>query len=361
MSFVPRESRLRRLSTAGVLLAAFAATVLTAPATAVAVGSPSTPRRLPAAIEPVAAYVGVASCDPRAKPGTTALARKLVASYPGTSYGIDRTCGTSPSSEHNEGRAIDWMVSVRKPTQRAQAVAVLNWLLMKDSAGNPYSNARRLGVMYIIWNNKMWRAYNPSAGWSEYQNCSKRTSTSLYTTCHRNHIHISLSWEGAMARTSFWTRRVAARDYGPCRPRDLNWAAPYTAPNRTRCASYPRVSAPAGASALLKSLTAYSGQVLRSGSSGGAVKAVQQAVRVKVDGRYSASTVTAVAAWQRAHGLTGSGLVRADTWRALLRAYRPATTIKPATSVVQPTAPVVTPTAPVVKPASPLTPYKSVV
>jgi hypothetical protein len=339
MSVVPRESRLRRLCSAGVLLAAFAATVLTAPATAVAVGSPSTTRGLPAAIEPLASYVPVTSCDPRAKPGVTALGRKLVASYPGTSYGIDRTCGTTPSSEHNEGRAIDWMVSVRNPTQRAQAVAVLNWLLMKDPSGNQYSNARRLGVMYIIWNNKMWRAYNPSAGWGEYQNCSKRPSTSLDTTCHRNHIHISFSWEGAMARTSFWTRRVAARDYGPCRPRDLNWAAPYTAANPTRCPSYPRVSAPAGASALLKSLTAYSGQVLRSGSSGGAVKAVQQAVRTTVDGRYSATTVKAVAAWQRAHGLTASGVVRADTWRALLRAYRPATTIKPAAPVVQPTAP----------------------
>ena len=341
MSVVPRESRLRRLASAGVLLAAFAAIIVAAPAPAAAVPSPSTPRGLPAAIEPLAAYVPVTSCDPRAKPGTTALGRKLVATYPGTGYGIDRTCGQSPTSEHNEGRAIDWMVSVRNPTRRAQAVATLNWLFAKDAAGRPYSNARRLGVMYIIWNNKMWRAYNPSAGWSEYKGCSTRPASSYDTTCHRDHIHISLSWEGAMARTSFWTKRVAARDYGPCRPRDLNWAAPYKAPNRTRCTTYARVAAPAGASTLLRSLTAYSGQVLRTGSSGGAVKAVQQAVRVTVDGRYGASTVRAVAAWQRAHGLTGSGVVGADTWRALLRVYRP--------------------TTPVVKPANPLTRYKSLV
>ena len=144
-----------------------------------------------------------------------------------------------------------------------------------------------------------------------------------------------------MARTSFWTKRVAARDYGPCRPRDLNWAAPYTAPNRTRCTTYPRVAAPAGASTLLRSLTAYSGQVLRSGSSGGPVNAVQQAVHTTVDGRYGAGTARAVATWQRAHGLTGSGVVGADTWRALLRVYKP--------------------TTPIVKPANPLTPYKAVV
>ena len=161
-----------------------------------------------------------------------------------------------------------------------------------------------------------------------------------------------------MARTSFWTRQVAARDYGPCRPRDLNWAAPYTAPNRTRCASYPRVSAPAGASALLKSLTAYSGQVLSSGSSGGAVKAVQQAVRAPITGSYGATTVKAVAAWQRAHGVSGTGIVRADTWRALLRVYKPV--VKAAAPVTTPTAPVTT-TPVVTAPANPLTQYKSVV
>lgn len=341
MSAVPRDSRVRRLGAAVVLLAAFAATIVAAPAPAEAVPAPYTPPGLPSGIEPLAAYVPVSSCDPKAKPGATALGRRLVATYPGTSYGIDRTCGPNPTSEHNEGRAIDWMVSVRNPTRQAQATATLNWLLAKDAAGNPYANARRLGIMYIIWNNKMWRAYNPSAGWREYASCSTRLARSADTTCHRDHIHISFSWEGAMARTSFWTKRVAARDYGPCRPRDLNWAAPYTAPNRTRCTTYPRVAAPAGASTLLRSLTAYSGQVLRSGSSGGAVKAVQQAVRTTVDGRYGAGTASAVATWQRAHGLTGSGVVSAATWRALLWAYRPA--------------------VPIAEPASPLTPYKGLV
>jgi hypothetical protein len=342
MSAVPRDSRVRRLGSVGVLLAAFAATIVAAPAPAAAVPTPSTPSGLPSGIEPLAAYVPVTSCDPKGKPGTTALGRRLVATYPGTSYGIDRTCGTSPTSEHNEGRAIDWMVSVRNPTRKAQATATLNWLLAKDKAGNPYANARRLGVMYIIWNNKMWRAYNPSAGWREYKSCSTRPARSSDTTCHRDHIHISLSWEGAMARTSFWTKRVAARDYGPCRPRDLNWAVPYTAPNRTRCTTYSRVAAPAGASTLLRSLTAYSGQVLRRGSSGGAVKAVQQAVHTTVDGRYGASTASAVARLQRAYGLTGTGVVTPATWRTLLRAYKPAT-------------------PPVVKPVSPLTRYKALV
>ena len=289
---------------------------------AITVAKPVVPRGLPSGIEKTAAYVGVSSCDPRSKPGVVALGKLLVRTYPGTYYGIDRTCGATPSSEHNEGRAIDWMVSVRKPIQAAQARAVIAWLLAPDATGRSAANARRLGVMYVIWNNKMWRGYDPAGGWREYRGCSKKTAKSSDTTCHRDHIHISLSWEGAMSRTSFWTKKVATRDYGPCRPRDLNWAAPYRVARGTPCPSYPTVKAPAGASALRKTLTAYSGQVLRRGSTGAGVRAVQQAVRVGADGNYGPATAKAVTAWQRAHGLTADGVLGHDTWRALLKATR---------------------------------------
>ncbi len=345
MPAVDLPAHARRLGVATALLAACSATVVGAVPTHAAAPPPATPPAMPAGIESLAGYVPVTSCDPHAKPGVNALGKLLVKAYPGTSYGIDRVCGSSPTSEHNEGRAIDWMVSVRNPARAAQAGAVLKWLLAKDAAGNPYANARRLGVMYIIWNNKMWRAYDPSSGWREYRGCTTKPARSADTTCHRDHIHISLSWEGAMARTSFWTKRVAAPDYGPCRPRDLNWAAPYRKPNPTGCANYPRVAAPAGASPLLRTLTAYSGQVLRTGSTGGAVKAVQQAVRTTADGRYGRGTAAAVATWQRAHGLTGTGVVGFTTWRALLKASKPATPAVP----------------PVVQPVSPLTRYKSLV
>lgn len=280
------------------------------------------PRGLPTAIERTAAYVGVSSCDPRSKPGVVALGNLLKRTYPGTSYGVARTCAATPSSEHDEGRAIDWMVSVRSPLRAAEAKTVIGWLLAEDTAGRTAANARRLGVMYVIWNNKMWRAYDPDAGWREYQGCSKKTARSSDTTCHRDHIHISLSWEGAMSRTSFWTKQVAARDYGPCRPRDLNWAAPYRVARAAPCPSYPRVKAPAGASALRKTLTAYSGQVLRRGATGAAVRAIQQAVRTTADGSYGPATATAVTTWQRAHGLPADGVLGHDTWRALLKATR---------------------------------------
>ena len=181
-------------------------------------------------------------------------AREPAASQvPGSHYGIDRTCGTDPlpTSEHYDGRAIDWFRSVRSPAQRADATAVLRWLFAKDAAGHAYANARRLGVMYLIWNNRIWGSYRASDGWRPYSNCATRPAPAYDTTCHRDHIHFSLSWEGAMKRTSFWTHEVAARDYGPCRVSDMNWAAPYRAVRGTSCPSYSRVSAPAGASSLL--------------------------------------------------------------------------------------------------------------
>lgn len=65
--------------------------------------------------------------------------------------------------------------------------------------------ANRLGVMYVIHNRKIWSSYSP--GWRDYTGYEPHTS----------HIHISLSWNGARAHTSFWTGRVWPADYDTCR------------------------------------------------------------------------------------------------------------------------------------------------
>jgi peptidoglycan hydrolase-like protein with peptidoglycan-binding domain len=131
-------------------------------------------------------------------------------------------------------------------------------------------------------------------------------------------VHISLSWAGAMRRTSFWSGQVAATDYGPCREEGLNWAAPYSGPRTTPCPSYPHVSAPAGASSLRKTLTTYSGMELRRGDTGPVVSAVQQAVGTPADGDFGPLTQAAVTAFQHAHDVPATGVVDAATWRALL-------------------------------------------
>jgi hypothetical protein len=178
-----------------------------------------------------------------------------------------------------------------------------------------------MGIMYIIWNNKMWGSWDGT--WADYNGCAKTPSTALDSACHRNHMHLSLSWPGAMARTSWWTGTVAGPDYGPCRARDLNWAAPYAKVRLTPCPRYPQVQAPATASATLRTLTRYSGMRLASGSTGPVVRAVQQALRVSTTGSYGAATKTAVRAFQTAHRLSAGGKVNSATWRALLASLAP--------------------------------------
>ncbi len=293
-----------------------------ASATAATVKPPA-PRPL-TAIEPLAAYVPQNSCDPHIKPGVSALAQLLKTTYPTSTYGSARNCSTA-RSEHEEGRALDWMVSVRVPAQKAEAETVLAWLFATDAAGNKLANLRRLGVMYLVWNNRIWGAWDQT--WQPYQNCASTPDPSLDDNCHRSHIHFSLSWEGAEKQTSFWTNKVAAGNYGPCAPADLNWAPRYpwtstSTPRTTPCAAHTRLVASTGASAFAKKLVAYSGARANLGESGPVVSVVQQAVGVPVDGYYGAGTRAAVVAWQKAHGLLAGGNVYQETWRSFLKAYK---------------------------------------
>ena len=151
-------------------------------------------------------YEGQLVCDPQAKPGTQRLADHIKATYgPDQTVWIPRACDIGGQSEHKEGRAIDWMTSVRDAQQRANAETFLNWLLGPDQYGVEYGNAMRLGVMYIGWNDRIWRGYDIGRGWTELKGCFSKPESGADTVCHRNHIHISLTWDGASGRSSFWS------------------------------------------------------------------------------------------------------------------------------------------------------------
>ena len=66
----------------------------------------------------------------------------------------------------------------------------------------------------------------------------------------------------------------------------------------------------------------YPGIVLRSGTSGGTVRLVQQKLnslgeRLNADGRYGAATAAAVQRFQRRNGLTADGAVGEETWEKM--------------------------------------------
>jgi hypothetical protein len=314
---------IRRLLLAAVLAAGCLTVAL--PAAAVT-PHPPVPTGLPKAIEALATYVQQKACQPVVRPGTAKLAQLLATTYRNygaTSWASGYPCGTDGGrSEHYDGRAIDWMVDVHDAKQYTAARAAIAWLLATDAAGNTFAMARRLGVMYLIYDNRMWGAWD--GRWEEYGNCSHLPARSSDNYCHRTHMHISLSWDGAMARTSYWTKRVAAgTDYGPCRPSDLNWANVYVRPNLLPCPDYPLVKPAATASATKRALVTFSGAAVHSGSRGPAVSAVQRGLGLADTAVYGAATVAAVRAFQSRHlGCPVTGGMNPATWRALLAAVR---------------------------------------
>ena len=179
------------------------------------------------AVDAVPVWERESGCSPTAKPGPRYLVRLLAATYGRLPSNIVRPC-TAADSGHEEGRAVDWMVSARDPAQKAMGDALVAWLQAPDASGNPEAMARRLGISYVIWNGRTWRAYDPARGWTEYDGCLHRPhrSRAWDNTCHRTHVHLSFSWDGAYERTSYYTGYVAC----PAPPPVLPLPAPPVAP-----------------------------------------------------------------------------------------------------------------------------------
>jgi hypothetical protein len=158
---------------------------------------------LPAAVEDLAPYLPQVSCDPYAKPGVRAFEDYVLNTWKrGRSGGAVRACGKGALSEHKEGRAWDWMLDPNNYADVTAGQRVVDWLLADDA-----TVARRIGLMYLIWNKRIWSAHKMDDGWQGYHGESDHTS----------HIHFSFDWSGAEKRTSWWTGKVAPMEYGPCR------------------------------------------------------------------------------------------------------------------------------------------------
>ncbi|ANZ41325.1 hypothetical protein BBK82_40550 [Lentzea guizhouensis] len=165
-----------------------------------AVAAPPTPD-FPREIDRYQPYDGQKTCDPTAKPGVTDFKNMLVGTYGTRPWGIGRACGQGGQSEHKEGRALDYGFNVNTPGDRDRANDVLTWLLSTDRHGNEHALARRFGIMYIIWDRRIWQANQASRGWQPYSGPSP----------HTDHVHFSFGWDGAHKRTTWWTRQQVAQ------------------------------------------------------------------------------------------------------------------------------------------------------
>ncbi len=179
-------------------------------ATAVCFGMISPAGAAYAPVEPYAGYEPQTQCSPPAKPGTTVLGRWIVATHRGGFGPISRSCAGGSVSEHKEGRAFDWRLSARSAADRARAARFLQQVLATGPSGEPAELARRMGIMYAIWNDRMYPAYNgfrakpyvsSSCRGKPLRRCSR-------TLRHRDHMHISLTRAGGLGRTSWYIGRV---------------------------------------------------------------------------------------------------------------------------------------------------------
>jgi peptidoglycan hydrolase-like protein with peptidoglycan-binding domain len=261
-----------------------------------AVPDPVAPAAPPAKVEGFAPYLPQVSCDPTLKPGVDALRHLLMAAYGGRDLGVTRGCDVGGTSEHKEGRAWDWGLRASVPEEKAVADQFLAWLLAPGPNGMAGYNARRLGVMYVIWNGRIWGSYRSGDGWRTYSGGE----------AHADHIHISLAWNGAMERTSWWTGKAAAVDYGPCVEVVGSPAPVYAGPRTTPC---PEPIRPADLTGT---------PLLQEGDSSPYVTQLQQLLSVTpVTGYFGPITNAALVAFQKANGLEVTGSTTPPTWAAV--------------------------------------------
>jgi peptidoglycan hydrolase-like protein with peptidoglycan-binding domain len=275
------------LMAVGAASAAQAATPTHAPVPPVAKAKVA----LPAALDVRTPYEAQLSCDPRDKPGVAAFAALMKTNYKTGTTGISRGCQAG-TSEHYEGRALDWMLSAKDPHQKAVADSVVTWLSANDGA-----MARRFGISYIIWNTKMWREYAPERGWTAYTGSSP----------HSDHIHFSFSWDGAMKRTSWWTGKATkAVDLGPCRVYAGQFAPLYTVARTAACPTNLPV-APASPYA-----------VFVSGQKHAQIAVAQKALGATPDGAFGPKTYAALVSWQTRARVPITGVLDKATWAKLV-------------------------------------------
>ncbi len=276
---------------------------------------PVAPAPRPTVLDPIPPYVGQNTCDPVVQPGVKAFADLLLDHYGrGKSLGIVRSCAIGGESEHKEGRAFDWGLNAFNAADKAAAESFTTWL----AAGNA-ENARRVGIMYVIWNRRIWSAARAGEGWRPYSGAS----------AHTDHAHISFSWPGAKQETSFWTGKTSLLDFGPC----ARYAG-HPAPLRTGPNLHPCPPALASPVVVDKPMFWY-------GASSVSIKLAQARLGLPLDGSFGSRTRQAVLDYQRSNGLPITGALDPVTWAKLV----PATVVKRVVPTPTPT-PTTTPTTP---------------
>ncbi|MGB3859604.1 MAG: cell wall-binding repeat-containing protein [Ornithinimicrobium sp.] len=260
-------------------------------------------KSLPSTLDAAPGWQYSYSCDPNNKPGMVAFAELVSKHYNRPRYTTSRSCFAGSTSQHHEGRAVDWNMNVYNSSDKAIGDAVAYWL-----TSNNGEMARRFGVQSVIWNKRSWYLYSPGS-WRNYVGPSP----------HTDHLHISFTWDGAMKRTSWWTgRAVTTIDYGTCRVYSGQYAPRYKGRNTRNCStnlpsapssSYP-VTLPRANNSNVATAQSYLGLT---GSS--------------VDGSFGPNTLAKLLDYQAKHKLPWTGVLDKATWAFMERAGVPTSNV----------------------------------
>lgn len=256
-----------------------------------AVTAPPT-KVLPALVDAIpGAFQRSVSCDPNDKPGILLFAQLVSTHWGKTRYHTSRQCVAGDGTQHAEGRALDWTMNAYDAGEKALGDTVVAWL-----SNNSGELARRFGIMYVIWNRKIWYSYRPGT-----------FETYTGSNPHTDHIHFSFTWDGAMGRTSWWTGTpVTAPDVGPCRVYQGQYAPRYTEPRTTPCPT----SLPA---------PPYSPYpVLLPGATGSTVSLAQGLLGLPIDGKFATTTLARLLQYQAEARLPVTGVLDNATWASLM-------------------------------------------
>ncbi len=248
-------------------------------------------------VDAPAGYQEQLACVAKPSRGVAALRALALSTYQrgGESPATPRACTSGGTSEHKDGRAWDWMLAYSSSADRKAAADFLSWLTGDGPQGQPGEMADRLGVMYVIYNKMMWSSYDRR--WHAYSGSDPHTS----------HIHISLSWNGARAHTSFWTGHLWATDYGPCQ---AFVGQPALSPGR-----HPQTSPCSAPQQLVRTSPE---SLAWMGSSGASVVKAQRLLGVAATGVFGRPTRHAALTYQRRHDLPETGAVDQSTWASLV-------------------------------------------
>lgn len=159
-------------------------------------------------VDGYATYQPQKSCARTEKPGTVALGQWLSAR--GGAYGGTlRSCRAGGQSEHKDGRAFDWTLDATSIDDEATAQAFITEAFADDELGDTDALARRMGVMYVIWNDKIYSAWYGFEPRNYLNGACRSRKTCSKTLRHRDHMHISLSKAGSLGQTSWYVESGA--------------------------------------------------------------------------------------------------------------------------------------------------------